>query len=104
LSIPMWLQAEAGLPANSLIRRLLELAYLEEYGLQPEEQSAWNLIYLIDSATPAPFRIFGDSDERFHIHQGSQAVPEKLAEAVGDPVQLGHKLTKVTAAGDRYSL
>ncbi|HVV82765.1 MAG TPA: FAD-dependent oxidoreductase [Kofleriaceae bacterium] len=104
MSIPMWLMSEAGLPGQSMIRRLLEVAYLEEYGLEADQQSAWNLLYLIDSMTPDPFRVFGDSDERFHIHQGSAAVPEGLAAALGDAVVLNHALTKVVASGDAFTL
>lgn len=99
LSIPQYLGSECGLAADALIRRLLELAYEEEYGLPAAQQSAWNLIYLIDSATPDPFRVFGDSDERFHIHEGNDALPAKLAAALGDRVVLDHALTKVVAGG-----
>ena len=86
LSIPQWLETEAGLPANALIRRLLELAYLEEFGLEVSQQSAWNLIDLIDAATPDPFRVFGDSDERFHIHQGNDALPTAIAALPAQPM------------------
>ncbi|MEO8705987.1 MAG: FAD-dependent oxidoreductase, partial [Kofleriaceae bacterium] len=64
MSIPEWLSTEAGLPASSVIKELLEVAYREEYGLEVDEQSAWNMLFLIDSETPDPFRVFGDSDER----------------------------------------
>src|SRR6185295_1915911 len=104
MSIPEWLAGEAGLPANSLIRRILELAYLEEFGLQPEEQSAWNLITLIDYATPDPFHVFGDSDERYHTHQGNDALPTAIAERLADRVNLDHALTKVARAGDQFEL
>lgn len=104
LSIPEWLEQEAGLPASSLIRRILELAYLEEFGLEVEEQSAWNLITLIDYSTPDPFRIFGDSDERYHIHQGNDALPTRMAERLADRVHLDHALTKVVQDGDAFEL
>ena len=108
LSIPQWLEQEAGLVAVNgrlpLIRRVLELAYLEEYGLPAEEQSAWNMIFLIDFETPDPFRIFGDSDERFHIHQGNDAIPLAIADRIPDQINLDHKLTKVVAHEDHFEL
>lgn len=104
LSIPQWLETDAALPANALIRRLLELAYVEEFGLEVAEQSAWNLIDLIESATPDPFHVFGDSDERFHIHQGNGALPTAIAAALGDRVVLDHRLTKVVRAGTDLTL
>lgn len=105
MSIPEWLSTEAGLPANSMIKELLEIAYLEEYGIEAAMQSAWNMIYLIDYETPDPFRVFGDSDERFHIHEGNDALTTAIAEDLEpDQIHLDHRLTKVTAIGDRYEL
>ncbi|MDX2091980.1 MAG: FAD-dependent oxidoreductase [Kofleriaceae bacterium] len=104
MSIPQYLENDCGLAANSTIRQLLELAYTEEYGLDASQQSAWNLIYLIDSETPDPFRVFGDSDERFHIHEGNDALPTQLGEELADRVKLGHRLSKVTKDGDTFVL
>ena len=108
LSIPQWLEQEAGLVAVGgklpLIRRVLELAYLEEYGLSADEQSAWNLIFLIDFETPDPFRVFGDSDERFHTHAGNDAIPQAIADTLADQVHFDHKLTKVVARDDHFAL
>jgi monoamine oxidase len=105
MSIPAWLEGEAGLQADSLIRRILELAYTGEYGLEPDDQSIFNVLYLIDYDTADPFRIFGDSDERFHIHEGNDAIPAALADALGDRVKVEHALSAVVALDDgRYEL
>lgn len=105
MSIPAFLQEECGLAPTTMIRRLLEISYLEEYGLEPEEQSAWNMIYLIDYEEPDPFRVFGDSDERYHIHEGNDALPARIAELIPeDRIHLGHALTKVVKNGDLYDL
>jgi len=104
LSIPEWLAGDARLVPTDLVRRVLELAYLEEFGLEVEQQSAWNLITLIDSATTEPFHVFGDSDERFHIHEGSDAIATAMATELGDQVHLDHALTKVTEAEGMFEL
>lgn len=105
MSIPAFLQDECGLAPTTMIRRILEISYLEEYGLEVEEQSAWNLIYLIDSAEPDPFRVFGDSDERYHIHQGNDALPTRIAQLIPEErIKFGHALTKVVKNGDLYDL
>jgi len=106
MSIPAWLAAADGgnLPAGSLIRLILEEAYVGEYGLEVERQSAWNLLYLIDFDTPDPFHIFGDSDERYHIHEGSQAVPDALAARLGGQVVLEHALTALATTDDGATL
>lgn len=105
LSIPEWLQNEAGLAPTTLIRRLLEISYLEEFGLPPSEQSAWNLITLIDFMEPDPFRVFGDSDERYHIHEGNDALPTRMAQLIAeDQIHTDHALKKVVKNGELFDL
>jgi monoamine oxidase len=106
MSIPEWLETEAGLADTSLIRRILEVAYNIEYGLEADEQSVFNMLYLIDYDEPDPFRIFGDSDEVFHIHEGNDRIPTGLAEQLGsDRIALEHVLTRVAVTTDgRYEL
>jgi monoamine oxidase len=101
LSIPAWLgTATACCRPASLIRRILERAYVGEYGLEVDEQTVWNLLWLIDFDTPDPFRIFGDSDERFHIHEGNDALPVGLADMIPERLALGHELVAVRALSD----
>ncbi|HEY0254767.1 MAG TPA: FAD-dependent oxidoreductase [Kofleriaceae bacterium] len=103
-SIPDYLTGDCGLATTDLMYRLLYIAYIEEFGLAPEQQSAFNLITLIDSETTDPFHVFGDSDERFHIHEGSDSIALAMAGELGDQVHLEHVLTKVVADGDRFTL
>jgi monoamine oxidase len=86
------------------LHAVLNAAYRGEFGLETAEQSALNLIYLIGSDEPDPFRIFGDSDERYHLHEGSDAVARALAKELGDAVVLEHPLMRVTAHDDGYAL
>jgi len=97
LSIAKWLdEAEC----DGWFRKLLDVGYTTEYGREIAEQSAWNLLYLIDYETPDPFRIFGESDERYHIRGGNDQVPKKLAELLGDRVETESKLESVARASD----
>lgn len=64
------------------LHAVLTAAYRGEYGLETGEQSVLNLIYLLDFETVDPFHIFGDSDERYHAHAGSQTFVEKMAEVL----------------------
>jgi monoamine oxidase len=79
----------------------LDVAYVGEYGRELAEQSPWNLLWLIDSKTPDPFRIYGDSDEAFHVHGGNDQITSGLADKLSGPVELEHRLTSVveTASG-----
>ena len=59
---------------------------------------------LIDT-DPDPFRIFGDSDERFHIRGGNDQVPTRLAEGLGDRIETGARLVRIRSSADgRYDL
>lgn len=98
LSIEAWLdrQVEAG----QIIRSLLLSAYRGEYGLEPDEQSVFNLLYLIDYEQPEPFRIFGDSDERFHTRGGNDTITSRLGAAVEDSLELDSRLLRVRSRAD----
>ncbi|MBK8238610.1 MAG: FAD-dependent oxidoreductase [Deltaproteobacteria bacterium] len=80
------------------LHAILASAYRGEYGLENDEQSALNLIYLIGSDTPDEFHIFGISDERFHTHLGNDTFTTALAAALEGHVLTGKVLT---TAADR---
>ena len=86
------------------LHAVLESAYRGEFGLETDHQSALNLIYLIGSDEPDPFRIFGESDERYHIHEGSDAIALGLADALRGKVFTGWRLTAIAEEGDGYEL
>lgn len=86
------------------LKSVLTNAYRGEYGLETDEQSALNLIYLIGADDPDPFRVFGDSDERYHCHTGSQSFPDKLAALLTDQILLQHKLTVVAESEGAFEL
>lgn len=96
MSIAQWLD-EAG--AEGWFRNLLDVGYTTEYGLEIDQQSAWNFLMMIDT-NPDPFKIFGESDERFHIRGGNDQVPTLLAQKLGDRVQTGTRLEAITQAAD----
>jgi monoamine oxidase len=95
-SIAEWLD---GAGAEGWFRGLLDVGYTTEYGLEIDRQSAWNLLMLIDS-NPDPFRIFGDSDERFHVRGGNDQVTTALASALGDRIETGVRLEALSRAAD----
>ena len=89
----------AAVPAEGWARDLLAIAYTTECGLEPGEQSALNLLLLI-SPEPEPFRIFGDSDERFHVRGGNDRITAALADRLGDAIETGVRLESVGERGD----
>lgn len=98
MSIAEWL---AGIEeATELIRAILEVAYLGEYGLEIAEQSALNLLMLIDFAGSGPVRLIGDSDERWHLRDGNDALTTRLAEALPGQVQTDMCLVALSQRAD----
>jgi monoamine oxidase len=96
ISVAEWLD-RAG--ATGWVRRLLDVAYTAEYGLEADRQSSLNLLTLIDPQ-PHPFRIFGESDERFRVRAGNDAIPRAVADRLDRPVETGAALEAVRKGSD----
>lgn len=103
LSVPAWLD-EAGLAPTSLLRRIIEVAYTQELGLEASEQTAWNLIAGVDALDPYGLAIWGEHDRALHLHEGSAALTDALAARFTDRIHLQHRLVRVEASGGRYTL
>jgi monoamine oxidase len=103
-SLRAWLEDPAN-GASPLMRRILDVAYTGEFGRETDEQSVLNMLHLIDYETPDPFRIFGDSDERYHVHEGSSAICEALTRRYEPRIHIEHKLVAIReGAGGKLRL
>ncbi|SHJ27514.1 monoamine oxidase [Hymenobacter daecheongensis DSM 21074] len=91
---------------TGLIRTLLEVAYLTEYGREVSEQTAINFLWLFSADThKGTFDIFGISDERYKIQGGNQRLTDALAQQLSGQIVLQHKLVAVAQpAGSAYVL
>ena len=93
LSISEWFEKRG---VTGLATSVLRAAYVGEYGLEIGEQSALNLLVTVGDEMPEDeVRIFGESDERFHIVEGNDAVPTTLAERLKRPVEFGVALEAI---------
>lgn len=66
---------------SGTIRDLLSVAYVTEYGMEMDKQSCLNMLWLIGTdlgETGDQFSIYGESDERFRIREGSDNLPRKI--------------------------
>jgi monoamine oxidase len=91
--------------ASGWLRRFLEVAYTTEYGLEPGEQSALNLVALVGAElVDGRFEVFGESDERYKVVGGNQRIPEALAAELQDRIVLEHRLEAIDPAGTGYRL
>ena len=61
------------------LRKLLDVAYTTEMGLEITQQSAMNFLTFICTSDAQALHIFGASDERFHVRGGNDLIPQALA-------------------------
>jgi monoamine oxidase len=61
--------------------RLIDAGYSSEYGLDTSVQSSLNIVTMLGGQTdPAPFIMWPNSDERYHIAGGNQRLPLAIAD------------------------
>lgn len=102
LSIKGWFDKEG---INGDIRKILDVAFNTEYGMESDVSNALNLLLLISTNTQE-LELFGESDERYHAATGNDTFITKLAAKL-DPAQieLGTRLAAVKKkAGGDYTL
>ncbi|MCB9655098.1 MAG: FAD-dependent oxidoreductase [Deltaproteobacteria bacterium] len=102
MSLAEWLDAQSN--TSPLIREILRVAYVGEYGLEADEQSVLNLLELINYEDEGLFRLFGESDERFHIRGGNDQIATRLAERLQSQIETSSRLLALGRDGGRYRL
>jgi monoamine oxidase len=96
LSIADWLDREG---VSGWLRKLIEVAYTTEMGLEPEAQSALNLLTLIGTGDEH-FEVLGDSDERYHVRGGNDHIPHAVARRLDDAIETGAVLESLRLGAD----
>lgn len=101
LSIPAWLE-RAGI--TGWAKTLVEVAFESECGLPPGDQGCLNFL-LFAGFDPDHPKLYGESDERYHVRGGNDQVPARLAERLGEAVVRGTRLEALRTGSDgRYVL
>jgi monoamine oxidase len=96
-----------GIGATGWMRELLDVAYVTEYGLDSDEQSALNFIFLIETGEledPKEFLLLGESDERYKVRGGNQRVVDELAKRLEPQIKRRHRLEAIRSKGDGFTL
>ena len=100
LSILDWISRYVPGGISSRLGQLLDVAYNIEYGAESSDQSSLNLLYLLGYLGPGQLRIFGPSNEKYHVRGGNDQIPALIAAALGTPVRLGYALTAIRQVRD----
>jgi monoamine oxidase len=104
MSIVDWIEESVRDGMRSRLGRLLDVAYTIEYGADCSEQSSLNLLYLLGYQGPGQFRVFGKSNEKYHVRGGNDQIPQRLRERLPGQITLGAELVAIEAVGDAYRL
>ena len=102
MSIYDWIESRVPGGHTSPMGQLLDVAYNIEYGQVTTQQSSLNLIYLLAyQPVPGNFRIFGRSDERYHLTGGNERLPRAIAASLpAGSVRLNWAMTAIAINSD----
>jgi len=85
------------------IVKVIEAAYVGEYGLELGEQSALNLLCAVGT-DEGQFGIFGASNERFRTRGGNGMIPIRLAQEIQSPIETGTVVESIRNRGERFEI
>ena len=105
MSIVDWIEESVPGGMSSRLGQLLDVAYNIEYGAESSVQSSLNLLYLLGFAGQGQLRLFGRSNEKYHVRGGNDQIPARLGAALAAQITTGAELIAIrkTPAGG-YSL
>ncbi len=100
MSIIDWINESVPGGINSKLGQLLDVAYNIEYGGESNIQSSLNLLYLLGYSGQGQMRLFGPSNEKYHVNGGNDQVATRMADALAGQIQYGQELIAVKANAD----
>lgn len=94
-----YLDRHARLIPDDVIRRLLEATARTEYGVEPGQASALELVFNLPSVDGRRFDVLSRADERFVIAGGSSTLVEAMGKRLGDRIVPYRRVTRIDPAG-----
>ena len=101
MSVRDWININVPGGFGSRLGQLLDVAYNIEYGAETTDQSSLNMLYLLGFAGPGNLRIFGKSNEKYHVRGGNDQIPALLAAQLSGQIVLNQPLTAIKQNADR---
>ena len=95
MSIVDWINETFEDGIDSRIGQLLDVAYNIEYGAECTEQSSLNLLYLLAYRGQGQFRVFGPSNEKYHVVGGNDQITDRLGAQLAGQITTGSELVAV---------
>lgn len=104
LSAAVYLHQHANKIPHPVFRHLLECSIRTEYGVEPGESSALQLLSLLVTVDDQEVELLGYSDEMYTIAGGNSQLAESLAAALQSEIHMNKKLMRVSKDGKKYLL
>src|SRR3954452_5274395 len=100
MSITDWINKYVPDGMSSKLGQLLDVAYNIEYGGECSEQSSLNMLYLLGYSGQGNLRIFGPSNEKYHVAGGNDQIPARLVDELDGQINTGKELTAIARNAD----
>jgi monoamine oxidase len=105
MSVRDWIEQNVPGGIGSRLGQLLDVAYNIEYGAETTDQSSLNLLYLLGYIGQGQLRIFGPSNEKYHVRGGNDQITDRMAKALSRQVVTGSALVAIRQNSDNtYTL
>lgn len=104
LSVKQYLDRYQSKIPDPFVRVLIEQSIRTEYGAEPEDSSALQLIFNLPLVEGNEVEILGASDEVFVLEGGSARVTDSLAAALGHQIRTRMRLTELQRRGRQFHL
>jgi monoamine oxidase len=95
LSVRDWINQNVPGGIGSRLGQLLDVAYNIEYGAETSVQSSLNMLYLLGYSGQGQLRIFGPSNEKYHVRGGNDQIVQRLANNLTGQIQLSNALVAI---------
>jgi monoamine oxidase len=104
LSVADYLNQHADKIREPFIRELVENTIRTEYGVEPEQASALQLLSNLPTVEGNEVEVLGNSDEIFTVEGGSARITDSLAQALSGQIRTRMRLTRLQSWGDSFRL
>jgi monoamine oxidase len=104
LSVTEYLDRHADKISEPFIRKLIESTIRTEYGVEPEESSALQLLYNLPTVEEEKVEVLGASDETYMVEGGNSKIIEALAAKLTGQIQTKKRLLAIKSRENSYEL
>lgn len=101
LSVRQYLDQHAGLIKQTYIRTLIENTIRTEFGVEPDQSSALQLIYNLPTVAGKKVDLLGGSDELYVVSEGNSKIIDGFAKVLSQHVQTYMRVAKITQLAEQ---